>query len=91
MLFYCFPTPIVIPLTYSGHLLLVERLGNVILVRNVVVHIPAPSLHGGNVKLHQVTLAKWFWLLILSQETFSEQTSGSRVVQRTFVIDILKK
>ena len=75
-------------LTNSGHLLLVEELGHVVLVGDVVIEVEAPGLHGAHVELHQPLERSAGLLHILrplSEETFPEQAPGPREEQRALV------
>ena len=79
-------------LTDSGHLLLVESLGLIVLIRNVVVNIAAPGLHGAHVQLHQVSQRSVGLVSIVrlfSKETLPEESPGSGEVKRTLVDQLL--
>jgi len=73
---------------YSGHLLSIECLGHIVLVRDEVVHIAAPGLHWRHVQLDQVTQGSVGLLRVIrlfSQETLSEESSGPGEVKWTLI------
>ena len=75
-------------LTDSGHLLLVEELGHVVLVGDVVIEVEAPGLHGAHVELHQPLERSAGLLHILrplAEEALPEQAPGPREEQRALV------
>ena len=79
------------PLTYPGHLLLVEGLGDVLLVGDVVVEVAAPGLHRRHVELHQAAQRRARLVrvvVLLAEETLAEEAAGAREVERG-VIDVL--
>ena len=69
-------------LTYSCHHVGGEADGLVILVRDVVVEVPAPGLHRRHVQLHHPLFGP---LGLLPREALAEQTPGTGVVQRALL------
>ena len=79
------------PLTYPGHLLLVEGLGDVLLVGYVVVEVAAPGLHRRHVELHQAAQRRARLVrvvVLLAEEALAEEAAGAGEVERG-VIDVL--
>ena len=74
-------------LTDSGHLLLVEGLGLIILIRDEVVDVPAVGLHRGDVDVlpDGDLVIGGVLLQLLSQVALSEQATGPCEVQWTLV------
>ena len=75
-------------LTYSCHFLLAKCLGDILLVRDVVLQVPAPGLHGGHVQLHPVPqggLGLVAVFRLLPREALPEEPPGAGEVEGALV------
>jgi len=73
---------------YSCHFLLAKCLGDILLVRDVVLQVPAPGLHGGHVQLHPVPqggLGLVAVFRLLPGEALPEEPPGASEVEGALV------